>query len=144
MTCKAPTSYKRGQIINPPRKKQILDYSGLQLGTVTPTDIDGLIEWHNEKYVLIEVKYQDAPMPMGQRIALQRMATDLHSKGKNCIVLLAQHNVKDCNKSVDFTQCTVREIYYPGFHKWMEPHGNTKADNLIYSFLGMTGTDELW
>ena len=137
-------SYKPGQIHFPERKKQLLDYSGLKLGNITPTDLDGLIEWHNEKYILIEVKYGNAPMPTGQKIALERMAADLHSKGKNSIVLLAQHNVKDCAETVDFTKCTVREIYYPSLRKWLSINSGLKADDLIYSFLGVTTEEAPW
>ena len=38
----------RGVIQNRDRKKQIIDFSGLKYGKITPTDIDGLIEYKDK------------------------------------------------------------------------------------------------
>jgi hypothetical protein len=32
------------------------DYSGLCYGTITPTDLDGLIDFRNRLFILIEIK----------------------------------------------------------------------------------------
>ena len=48
------------------RAKQIIDFTGLQWDTITPTDIDGLIEYKNKAMVFMEFKHNDAQMPKGQ------------------------------------------------------------------------------
>ena len=46
------------KIRNPYRMRQLIDFTGLELeGGIYPTDIDGLIEYHDQEYILIEVKY---------------------------------------------------------------------------------------
>jgi len=47
----------KGVIHAPQRATQLRDYSGLLFGNITPTDIDGLIEYKNIGYVIIELKY---------------------------------------------------------------------------------------
>lgn len=64
---------ERGKIENRNRARQIIDFSGLQYGKITPTDIDGLIEYHDKAILLLEFKYADAEMPRGQKVALERM-----------------------------------------------------------------------
>ena len=45
------------KIRNPYRMRQLIDFTGLELeGGIYPTDIDGLIEYHDQEYILIEVK----------------------------------------------------------------------------------------
>ena len=45
------------------------------------TDIDGLIEYHDSEYILLEVKHKDARVPYGQRLAIQRMVDDFTKAG---------------------------------------------------------------
>lgn len=62
------------KIRNPYRMRQLIDFTGLELeGGIYPTDIDGLIEYHDQEYILIEVKYGKAKVPFGQRLAIERM-----------------------------------------------------------------------
>lgn len=53
------------------RAKQLIDFGGLQYEQITPTDIDGLIEYRNIAYIIYEFKYADAEMPFGQRLAIR-------------------------------------------------------------------------
>ena len=46
---------ERGVITNRARARQIRDFSGLQIGTITPTDLDGLIEFHDECFIFCEI-----------------------------------------------------------------------------------------
>ena len=55
-------SEQRGVILNPARMQQIVSFEGMKYGTITPTDIDGFIEYKNkwqapniDLYPLIEV-----------------------------------------------------------------------------------------
>lgn len=61
-----------GQIENRARKQQILDFSGLVFGKITPTDIDGMIEYHGKAFVYYEFKYLNADTKYGQRTAFEQ------------------------------------------------------------------------
>lgn len=80
----------KSKIQNPKRMKQLIDFSGLELdGGIYPTDIDGLIEYHNSEYIIIEVKHGNANVPYGQRLALRRMVDDFTKAGKKQWLLFA-------------------------------------------------------
>lgn len=71
----------KSKIQNPERMKQLIDFKGLGLdGGIYPTDIDGLIEYHDKEYIIIEVKHGNAKVPVGQRVAMQRMVDDFTKK----------------------------------------------------------------
>ena len=43
----------KSKILNPKRMKQLIDFKGLELDNgIYPTDIDGLIEYHDSEYIL--------------------------------------------------------------------------------------------
>lgn len=50
--------------------KQLIDFKGCAVdGGMYPTDIDGVIEYKDSKYIIFEVKYGDSEIPIGQRLA---------------------------------------------------------------------------
>ena len=69
--------------------KQLIDFQGLAVDEyIYPTDIDGLIEYKDSEYIIFEVKYGDAEVPFGQKLALQRMVDDFTKTGKQAVVLV--------------------------------------------------------
>ena len=65
------------RIHNKRKMKQLIDFKGCAVdGGMYPTDIDGVIEYKDSKYIIFEVKYGDSEIPIGQRLALQRMVDD--------------------------------------------------------------------
>lgn len=111
----------RGHIQNRDRARQIIDFSGMRLGSITPTDIDGLIEKDNRIFIFFEFKYNDAVMSMGQRIALERLVDDTARAGKEAVLFLCRHFVHDCNEDVDASKGLVTDIYWKG--KWYKGTG---------------------
>jgi len=109
----------RGQIVSPERARQIKDFSGLLFGTITPTDIDGLIEYHDKAYVIIEVKLEGTAIPDGQELALMRLADDLRHTGKSAIFILAEHYVWDVDDPIDVANAIV--IKYRMGRRWHTP-----------------------
>lgn len=112
----------KGKIYNPDRARQLLDFSGLRFGNMTPTDIDGPpmnggLEYHNKAYIFIEVKYLDAHFPFGQRLFHERHTDDLERAGKPTLFILSSHDVHDYNKAVDVANTSVREYRFKG--KWI-------------------------
>lgn len=108
------------RIKEPQYAKQLIDFSGLKLDDdVYPTDIDALIEYKDSKYLIFEIKYKRKQIPKGQRLALQRMADDFFKAGKEAIVIICEHNIKDTSQPVVAADCRVREIYHDA--GWWKP-----------------------
>ena len=85
----------KSKILNPKRMKQLIDFKGLELDNgIYPTDIDGLIEYHDSEYILLEVKHKDARVPYGQRLAIQRMVDDFTKAGKKAVAIVCEHKVE--------------------------------------------------
>ena len=122
----------RGVINNIARRQQINDFSGLILGRITPTDIDGVIEYKDKAYIFFEVKYKDTVLPYGQKLALQRLSDDVNKAGKKSIILIAQHDVQNTNDSIDVALCKVRNYYFK--NKWLVPKSTITVIQAIEIF----------
>lgn len=125
---------ERGKIRNIGRKQQINDFSGLRYGNITSTDLDGVIEYHNKAYIFIEVKYGDAELPDGQRIAIERLVNDT-GQSKISIALVVEHGVDDVNEPVPVAECDVRKYYLSTVKKWKPPKKPITAKELIDAFI---------
>lgn len=110
------------RIHNPKNMKQLIDFQGCEVGKgMYPTDIDGLIEYKNNQYIIFEVKFADTPVPTGQKLALQRMVDDFTKVGKQAVVFVCEHYVRNTDKPIIMARCKVREIYYGDEKKWRAP-----------------------
>ena len=49
--------------------RQIKDFSGLRFGKISPTDIDGFLDFGNSLFIFVEMKHGDARIPYGQKLA---------------------------------------------------------------------------
>ena len=125
----------RGAISHVARAQQINDFSGLLFGKITPTDIDGLIEYNNKAYVILEVKYDGKDLPFGQRLAIQRMVDDFRNSGKQALALVVNHGIEDTSKHVPVADCMVRELYHSKENRWRPPKQTMTARNIIDCFL---------
>lgn len=112
---------ERGKIVTRNRARQIRDFSGLLFGSITPTDIDGLIEYHEKGYIIIEVKLAGAAVPEGQRKAIQRLTDVLWRADKGAICIVASHNTTNTEEAIDVADAAVYEYRYRA--KWHHPNG---------------------
>lgn len=106
--------WNRGKIQNEERAKQIIDFSGIRFGNITPTDLDGLIEYKNCAYVLMEFKHGNTELPYGQRLALTRMIDDFDKAGKCAALLICEHCVDDPHENIIAADASVRRYYFRG------------------------------
>jgi hypothetical protein len=106
----------RGKIHNPDRARQLRDFSGLQFDNITPTDIDGLIEYKGLAYVIIELKYGEAEVPDGQRLALERLTDDLERSKKSALCIIASHEAP-LEEEIDVANCLVTKYRQKGTWK---------------------------
>lgn len=122
----------RGKINNRARAKQLRDFRGLLFGNITPTDIDGHIEYHDKGHIFIETKLNDTPLPYGQRLALERLIDDLN-KIKPSIGIIASHNEDDPNQDINVANTIVSEFRWKG--KWHKPDSEYNTRILIERFI---------
>lgn len=113
---------ERGTYEHPDRGKQLLRFDGMQfLGSITPTDIDGLIEIRNQIIIFFEAKLQDKDVPYGQRLALERLVKDARLAGKHAIAIIVEHNIKDPSEDVILKDLLVREVFTTELMRWRPP-----------------------
>lgn len=129
---------ERGVIHNRERARQIRNFSGLRFQNITPTDIDGMIEYHNLCYVYMETKYKDAELPPGQRLALERQTDDLQ-KIKPCICIVCSHDITDPNQDIDMANTTVTEYRWNG--AWRTKENTTTTKDLVERFISWVNTE---
>lgn len=126
----------RGVIQNVARAQQVNDFRNLVYGKITPTDLDGLIEYHNKAYVFVEIKYKNKDVPFGQRLAIERLVNDLSGK-KKCLAMICEHDTRDTNEHVDVASCKVRQIYFSDELYWREPKHSITIKEAIDSFINL-------
>ena len=110
---------ERGKIRSLPRYKQPVDFSGLRYGRITPTDIDGLIEYRNKVFVLYELKLRDAPIEHGQKIALKNIIDSMIKGGSYAVLFKCSHEVDDTSQQIDLSNSIVTEFYLGDM--WRKP-----------------------
>jgi len=125
----------RGVIENRDRKRQIIDYRDLRFGNITPTDIDGMIEYHGKAFIYYEFKLNDAEMPNGQRISLEQSIKSHRAAGKQAIAILLEHNIQNWQHDIPAAQCPVREYYLNPKYGWAKPKQYETAYSLSKRFL---------
>lgn len=125
----------RGVIQHAERARQLNDFSGLIHGSITPTDIDGLVEYQDKAYVLHEVKYLDKRLPYGQRRAIEIMMDDFTKAGKKALAMVIEHSVTDTSQSVPVGLCPVRVVYFGDNGRWQRPQQRRTAAEMQRAFL---------
>ena len=64
----------RGEIKHKDRARQLLMFSGMiRRRGITPTDLDGIIDYNGKAFVLLEGKFHGAPFLKGQKLALENI-----------------------------------------------------------------------
>lgn len=123
------------RINNPAGMRQLIDFRGLAVdGYIYPTDIDGLIEYKDSEYIIFEIKHGSTEVPLGQKLALQRMVDDFTKVGKEAIALVCEHSVRDTDKTVIAALCKVREVYYGQEKQWRKPNRQITLRQAVDNF----------
>jgi len=107
--------HERGKIRGREYATQVKDFTGLRWGKITPTDIDGLIDFGGKFIVVFELKYIGTEMPHGQRLALERLSDGSKTP---MLVLVATHNTPP-EEDIKVHAATVIEWRWNG--KWGKP-----------------------
>jgi len=124
----------RGIIQNIARAQQINSFKNLQYGKITPTDMDGCIEYKNKAYIFLEVKYKDKELPFGQKLAIERLVNDTSVK-KISLAIICEHYIENPQEQVDVATCNVRELYFSSEKIWRPPIKVMSVRKLIDLFI---------
>ncbi|MBF2051937.1 MAG: hypothetical protein IGS03_00560 [Candidatus Sericytochromatia bacterium] len=108
--------------------RQIKDFSGLRMGKMMPTDIDGLIEYKNKAFVLFELKHGQGSVRGGQRLALERL-TDALGQVRPSVCFVCNHS---STEDIDVARVTVCEFRFQG--RWW-PAQRVQLAKYIQRFL---------
>lgn len=113
---------ERGVYEHPNRGKQLLRFDGMRfLDSITPTDIDALIEVRNQIVVFFEAKLKDKEVPFGQKLAIERLVRNAGRAGKHAIAIIGEHNVTDPSEDVFLKDLLVREVFTTEQMQWRPP-----------------------
>ena len=112
---------ERGVYHNVNRGRQLLRFDGLRYGNITPTDIDGLIEYRNHLWLMFEAKIHGKDVPQGQRLAMERFIRNVRIANKHGIAMIVEHDVQDTGQDIYLKDCNVREIITTENQMWHPP-----------------------
>lgn len=108
---------ERGVLRNAAYAKQQIVFAGMKWGTITPTDIDGFIDFNDRLFVFIEAKYGNAPLGIGQRLALERACDACHNPPRrSSVAFIVTHW---SSGDIELAKSTVTGIRWAG--KWRVP-----------------------
>lgn len=97
---------ERGKIKYPLSAGQLRDFSGLQYGRITPTDVDALIEYQDKAYILIELKTSGVKLEYGQRLRLKECAMIGCELVKFCLSR-TQHATRAKHRRLQYNRCRI-------------------------------------
>lgn len=129
----------RGAIHTPHLAAQLNDFSGLRYKQITPTNIDGFVEFSDRLFVFIETKLPDVAMPRGQRLALERIVDAIAGARRYAIALIAVHENRDGMIAV--AACPVVEYRFRG--AWQFPREPVTVRDAIDRMLSLCRADGL-
>jgi hypothetical protein len=109
---------ERGRIRSAARALVERDFSGLRWGKITPTDIDGFIEFGDRLFVFVESKFNGAALPHGQRLALERLCDACHQPPRRIAAVIIADQMEQSDL-VDYAKLRVRAYRYGG--TWRNP-----------------------
>jgi hypothetical protein len=118
---------ERGVIKNKGRGKQINNFVGLKRQrNITPTDIDGFIDYAGNAFIYFEGKVSGNELPYGQKLALQAAVKSHWKAGNPCIAIIYEHDVPE-HLEIMVHECTVKNLYclnHKGY-SWEDGSGKT-------------------
>ena len=118
-------------IRNHARAKQLVSFDGMVVGKrMWPTDIDAVIDWKDRAWLIFEVKHGSKDVPLGQRLALERLVHDSWRGGKPAVAAIVEHDVDDASQDVRLADCNVRAVLPCDKDEWRPPMRQMTAREL--------------
>tara|TARA_R110000772_G_scaffold4094_2_gene14455 strand:+ start:6675 stop:7133 length:459 start_codon:yes stop_codon:yes gene_type:complete len=133
---------ERGEITHRERSQQIVSWSGIRYGRITPSDIDGVtyggtcfsprgvIEYKARRWVFFEFKLKGAPiLQKGQLRAFEELCLNLSSPS---LFLMCEHEIYDPKKDIVAAETIVTSYFTT---KWREPKSIITAKEASDAFI---------
>lgn len=136
---------ERGAIRNRDCAKQLRDFTGLRFGKITPTDIDGFLEFNDTLFVYFEAKRIGTSLPYGQKLALTRQCdaidgTENQQHNKRMSALIVIEHETDIGQDVDYAKAKVVNVYYE--KKWTVPNRPISGREAVECLLMKAGLQQ--
>ena len=103
-------SNQPGVIRHRARSLQVNDFRGLRYGKITPTDVDGAIDFDGRLFIFVEAKFVGTPIGRGQELFLERVVDALELRPVRYAFAIIADHCHPSNEDVDFANMTVRAI----------------------------------
>lgn len=116
---------------------QLKIFAGLKWGRISPTDIDGFLDFGDRLFVFIEAKHGNSMPPTGQRIALERLCDACASDRRTSVVLVAAHE-----STGDIIIKDQAVTAYRFRRRWRTPKTEMTVYQAINRFREIAGIDE--
>ena len=117
----------RGTVIvlinHPKRAKQIISFEGMERRRgIIPTDIDGFIDYKGGVVVYMEAKLVDAPVTVGQRLALENVVKSHEQTENKACAVIFRHDTQ-AEEVIIAKDQNVDEMYfeYEDEFDWRNP-----------------------
>lgn len=114
------------------RARQLIDFTGLQAGTIRPTDVDFIVEFFDRSLLVGDLKFEgneNAALPTGQQLLLERLVRAW--RGPFAVAFVAGHNTPK-SENVLAKDAKVRQIYLKSEQRWRPPtNPETTIQNLF-------------
>lgn len=113
---------QRGEIRYLERLRQVLSFTGMERHRrITPTDIDGFIDYNGRSFVFLEGKEVGRELGYGQRLMLENLVTRSDAGGCSSIAILFSHDtgsgdviiMKDCHVTKTFRERDGKYLWLP-------------------------------
>jgi hypothetical protein len=125
----------RGAIRNANYRQQIADFTGLRWGNITPTDLDGFLDFGDRLFVFIEGKHGMAQIQYGQKLAMERLVDACASETRASIGFIVRHKTPP-DAEIDYANALVAEFRWR--QKWNPPAGDIKLREAVERMRRMT------
>lgn len=117
----------RGTIKHINRFKQVISFEGMErLRKITPTDIDGFIDYGGKFFIYMECKHENKNLEYGQRLAMESVVKS-HTKAghKACAIWFTHNSASD--EVIICRDAKVKMVYgvKKGILRWIEIYNKT-------------------
>lgn len=107
---------ERGEIRNEEYARPLVLYKGMRWNKITPTDIDGCIDFQDKVFIFFEVKHGDTKLTLGQKILLQRLVDRIVISGAYAYAVVCSHSDSG---DILLKNCTVVDVYNGKWHSFI-------------------------
>ena len=122
------------KIQNHEAMRQAIDFASLHVAEgIYPTDIDGIIDYKGKCWIILEYKYNGAPLPDGQRWCLEHLVKRLEMTGIPALAILADHDEGNPVNDIEAGYAIVRAVYMD--KKWHIPKKETLVKDMVADYI---------